>query len=166
MMVKLNVPKESLLLSGIFQIGFDFLVKSGLIIIVFIVFGIIPGFSLLFAPLGVLMLIMLGFSIWLILTPIGMLYNDIQRFLSAILPFWMLLTPVVYPNPRSGIATLLNKFNPVCPILSTTRDWVFNQPVNFLNEFCIISGIAILALFNGNIMFRLSMPMIIERSGG
>ncbi|MFC2126064.1 ABC transporter permease [Bacteroidota bacterium] len=166
MMKKINFPKESLILAGILQVGFDFLIKLSLIIVVYIVFSVSPPVTALIAPVGLIMLMLLGISIGLVFVPLGMLYTDIQRLLAAILPFWMLLTPVIYPTPRAGIGVLLNKINPVAPILSTTRDWMFSGSPQLLNEFIVVSIFVIFLFFFGLVLFRLAIPFIIERSGG
>ncbi len=165
-MKKINFPKESLLVSGFLQIGFDFLIKLILIVVVFIVFKVQPAATIVLAPIGILMMTLLGVSIGLLLLPIGMLYTDIQRLLTAITPFWMLLTPVIYPTPREGIATLVNKFNPVSPLLTVTRDWMFTGHTQFLMPFIYISATVIILAFIGLILFKLAIPFIIERSGG
>src|SRR5690606_16214425 len=124
-LVKINFPRESLVLAGLLQILFDFLVRLVLSVIVLIVFNVIIALTAWLAPFCVLSLVVLGTCLGIILLPLGMLSTAIQKIILAITPFWMLLTPVIYPAPRSGIATMLNKFNPVSPLLSTTRDWLF-----------------------------------------
>lgn len=164
-MKKINFPKESLLISGFLQMGFDFLVKMILIVAVFIVFQVQPSVTILLMPLGVLVLVLLGSSIGLILLPIGLLYTDVQRLLGAVVPFWMLLTPVIYPTPRAGLGVLLNKFNPVAPILTTTRDWMFTGGPESMEPFIWITVLVVAGFFVGLILFRLAIPFIIERSG-
>src|SRR5690606_3870852 len=116
-------------------------------------------------PLGVLSLVLLGTGLGMIVLPLGMLYRDIQKIITAITPFWMLLTPVIYPAPRAGVATLINRFNPVSPLLSTTRDWMFGGPLDFVALFFGITGASLILVFVGMLLFRLAMPIIIERSG-
>ena len=164
-MKKINFPKESLLISGFFQMGFDFMIKLVLIVAVFIVFQVQPSATIFLAPIGVVVLVLLGSSIGLILLPLGMLYTDVQRMLSSIVPFWMLLTPVIYPTPREGLGVLLNKFNPVAPILTTTRDWMFTGQSDYMGSFVAISIFVVIMTFLGLILFRLAIPFIIERSG-
>src|SRR5690606_27849073 len=164
-LVKINFPRESLILEGLVQVIFDFLVKLALIIIVLIIFKVSPASTTWLAPLGVLSLVLLGTCLGMILLPLGMLYTDIQKVIIAITPFWMLLTPVIYPAPRSGVATLLNRFNPVSPLLSTTRDWIFLGTSDFIVPFLWISVVSLFLLFTGMIIFRLAIPIIIERSG-
>lgn len=164
-LIKINFPRESLILAGVLQVVVDFVVKLALIVMVMIIFDVNPSASAWLAPLGVLSLILLGLSLGVVLLPIGMLYTDIQKVIVAITPFWMLLTPVIYPTPRSGIAKLLNKYNPVSPLLSTTRDWLFQGVSDFVLPFLWITACSVFALFIGLIIFRLAMPIIIERSG-
>jgi lipopolysaccharide transport system permease protein len=164
-LVKINFPREALILAAFYQIILDFVIKIVLIIGVFIIFDVTPAATIALVPLGILALILGGMALGLILLPVGMLYTDIQRIIIAITPFWMLLTPVIYPAPRAGIATVLNKFNPVSPLLSTTRDWMFHGQSDFIVPFLWISGGSLFLLFAGLILFRLAMPIIIERSG-
>ena len=164
-MKKINFPKESLLISGFLQIGFDFMIKMILIIAVFVVFKVQPSMTIFLVPFGIIALVLLGSSIGLILLPVSMLYTDIQRLLGAVVPFWMLLTPVIYPTPRAGLGVLLNKFNPVTPILTTTRDWMFTGHGEYLGAFIWTSVIVMITTFFGLILFRLAIPFIIERSG-
>lgn len=164
-LVKINFPRESLILAGLLQVLFDFFVKLALIVGVLIVFEVSPASTAWLAPFGVLALILLGLSLGIILLPIGMLYTDIQKIIVTITPFWMLLTPVIYPAPRSGMATLLNEYNPVSPLLSTTRDWLFYGTAEFVTPFLWITACSLFVLFVGLIIFRLAMPIIIERSG-
>jgi lipopolysaccharide transport system permease protein len=165
-MKKINFPKESLVISGLLEIGLDFLIKSILIIAVFIVFKVVPSYTVFLVPLGVLMLVLMGMTIGLLLLPVGMLYTDIQRLLAAILPFWMLLTPVIYPAPREGIATIINTYNPVSPILTTTRDWLFYGNSETVISFLVYSAGVLVLFILGMVLFRLAIPFIIERSGG
>jgi lipopolysaccharide transport system permease protein len=164
-LVKINFPRESLILAGLLQVLFDFLVKLALIVMVLIIFEVSPASTAWLAPLGVLSLVLLGTSLGMILLPLGMLYTDIQKIITAVTPFWMLLTPVIYPAPRSGVATLLNKFNPVSQLLSTTRDWMFLGTADSIGPFLLITGGSLVLLLAGMILFRLAMPIIIERSG-
>lgn len=164
-MVKINFPKEALILAGFFNVMFDFFIKLILIIVVLIFFQVTPAATVFLAVLGVFALVVLGMSIGILLLPIGMLYTDIQRIIMAIVPFWMLLTPVVYPAPSVGVATLLNNFNPVSPLLTATRDWMFYGSSAQVVPFLWIAGVALIMLFLGLVIIRLALPIIIERSG-
>ena len=165
MLVKINIPREALLLSGIYEVGFNLLIKIGLLFIVLIAFQQGVGFSLLMAPIGLLALILTGFSIGLILTPIGILYQDIQRGISVILPFLMYLTPVIYPKPRDGAIGMIMKINPIATILPETRNWFTGLPAEDWKLFTLYFCGFLILLVLGLIVYRLAMPTIIERIG-
>ena len=165
MLVKINIPREALLLSGLYEIGFNLLIKIGLLFIVLIVFQQGFGFSLLMVPIGLFALIITGFSIGLILTPIGILYQDIQRGISVILPFIMYLTPVIYPKPTHGAVGMIMQFNPIATLLPETRNWFTGLPAENWQLFTLYSSGFLILLFLGLIVYRVAMPIIIERIG-
>ena len=165
MLVKINIPREGLLLSGIYEVIFNVLIKLFLLAVIFIAFRQPVTISVLGVIPGILGIMICGFALGLILTPIGMLYMDIQRGLTIILPFLMYLTPVIYPMPKEGMVALIMKLNPMAVLLVETRNWFTSQPVLDLNMFLIYTGVFIFLNIIALMIFRISMPMIIERSG-
>ena len=107
-----------------------------------------------------------GFAIGLLLTPPGLLINDVARGIGIILPFAMYLTPVIYPAPAAGNFALLMQYNPLATLLSATRDWLTGNLNYIPYEFTIISSFTLLFLLIGVLAFRISMPIITERFGG
>jgi lipopolysaccharide transport system permease protein len=94
-----------------------------------------------------------------------MLYKDINRGLAVLLPFFMYLTPVVYPVPREGIIALIMRWNPLAPLITQTRNWLTAQPAYDMPFFWGYTLAFTLLFIIGLVVFRLSMPMIIERIG-
>ena len=165
MLIKINIPREGLLLSGIYEVLFNVLIKIVLLAIIFIAFKQTVSLSVIWVLPGIASIIICGFSLGLLLTPIGMLYTDIQRGLGIILPFLMYLTPVIYPPPKEGVVELIMKLNPMATLLVETRNWFTSQPVEGLNMFLIFTAAFVFISFFALMIFRISMPMIIERSG-
>ena len=81
----------------------------------FLVFGINFSPFILLAPLGMLGLSLLGSVFGLLLIPITSLYHDVSRATAFALSFLMYLTPVVYPVPKEGFASIIVSYNPVTP---------------------------------------------------
>ncbi len=109
---------------GLMQVGFSFLVRLLLLAGVFVWYGIVPPLTALLFPFGVVALVLTGFVLGLLLTPLGLLYGDVQRALAVVTPFLMFLTPVLYPTPQSGLAGIIVALNPLTPLVTTTRDWL------------------------------------------
>jgi lipopolysaccharide transport system permease protein len=166
MLVKINFPREAILLSALYEVVFNFAIRLVLLIIVFGYYRILPAPTAPFAIAGVIAILCLGFMIGLLLTPVGILYTDIGQALAMVLGFWMLITPVVYSPPSSGTLALLGRINPVSPLVATTRDWLtVGASGQFLPALCVF-GVTLALLVAGWISYRLAMPILVERIGG
>jgi len=166
MLTKINFPREALLLSGFYTIMFNLGPKLLVLAIAFYFFKITPSYSLLFFPLGVLMISLTGFTIGVLLTPAGLLINDVARGIGIILPFLMYLTPVIYPAPTTGQVAVIMQFNPLATLINSSRDWFSGQLTYIPNEFILLSCFTLLFLLIGVLAYRISMPIITERFGG
>ncbi len=166
MLAKLNFPREALLVSGIYMVGFNVSIRLVLLFAVMIAWGIVPGPTIIGFPLALTGLVAIGFSIGLAVLPVGLLYGDINRGLPMLLQFGMFLTPVIYPIRSSGLAGALSVVNPVAPLLSMARDALTGQPLTQLIAITIAMCIGVIGLFLGFAVYRIIMPRVIERMGG
>ncbi len=165
MLVKINIPREALLLSGMYEVLFNMFIKLALLAVIFIVFNQPIDTHILLVPIGIFAIILCGFAIGLILTPIGVLYNDINYGLVITLPFLMYLTPVVYPKPTEGVVATIMKLNPLAVLIPETRFWFTGQPGEAMSIFWAYTVFFAFLLFLGLVVYRLALPMIIERIG-
>lgn len=166
MLAKINFPREAILISGMLEVLFNFTIRLVLLITIFICYGIVPPMTMPLALIGVFAIFCLGFMIGIILTPIGLLYTDIGQALSMVLSFWMLFTPVVYTPPTTGILAQLTLLNPVSPLIVTTREWLAIGTASNLLPALIVFLVTIVLLFVGWLLYRLAMPILVERMGG
>ena len=166
MLTKINFPREALLLAGMYQVLFNVSIRLVLLVPAFWMYKLSLGWSALLFPVGLLALLVLGAGIGLCLTPIGTLYTDIGSGIGMVAGFMMLLTPVVYPPPSSGIGAILAKWNPISPLLQAARNWLTGQPVDQLAVFLLVSALGVVMLVIGWVLFRITMPMLVERMGG
>lgn len=166
MLAKINIPREGLLLSGLYLLIFSICIKILLLVVVYIFFEQPTNLSsLIFASLGMFAISLVGFSVGLALTPLGMLYQDINRGLSMLLPFLMYLTPVIYPAPLEGSIGVIMKLNPLAILITQTRNWLTAQPVYDMLAFWTYTLAFTLLFFISLVIYRLSMPMVVERLG-
>lgn len=165
MLTKIHFPHEAILLSSMGQVLVNFGIRLLLMIFVFLWFGLPLTTSLLLAPLGILALTGFGMMIGLLLTPLALLYGDVQKMLTMAITLWFFITPVIYPTPARGLAALVTKLNPVTPLLVTTRQWLTGGEVTLLGPFLVVVlSTLVLSLF-GWIVYRLAIPHLIERIG-
>jgi lipopolysaccharide transport system permease protein len=163
MLAKLNFPREALILSGIYQTLFNAGIKIALLLAVLPFFGVDLGWNLLLFPIALFSLILIGTAIGLLITPVGMLYTDIGRALPLLMQFVMYLTPVVFPMPKEGIAATLFSLNPLSPIILTARDWMTGVSPEHLVGFVVVNVLAVALLLVVWVIYRLAMPILIER---
>ncbi len=163
MLSKINFPREAIILSGVYQSLFNGFIKVILIVVVFMIVGIYPGWSILFFPFAFLSLVLTGTAIGLMLTPVGLLYTDIGRFIQVAMQFLMYLTPIVFPIPQSGWGKMLFNLNPLTQLFMVCRDVLSGVATNYLTGFFIVNAVVLLLLFISWIIYRAVMPIIIER---
>lgn len=163
MLAKLNFPRESLVISGIYQTLFNAGIKIALLLGVLPFLGVNLGWHSLLFPIGLISLVLVGTAIGLLLTPVGVLYTDIGKGLPLLMQFLMYLTPVVFPMPNAGVAATIYYTNPLTPIILTAREWLTGMPAVHLSGFVVVNALALVLLAAVWIVFRLAMPILIER---
>ncbi len=163
MLAKINFPREALVVSGIYQTLFNGAIKIALLLAALLFLGIHPDWRLVWFPFGTASLILAGTALGLLLTPVGVLYTDIGKSLPLLLQFLMYLTPVVFPMPTDGWAALLFRFNPMTPLVLTTRDWLTGFSPQYLGPFFLVNAGVIALLLIVWVVYRAAMPILIER---
>lgn len=160
---KINFPKEALLISGIYKLLFNSLVKIIILIVFLFFYGVGLHSSLLLFPFAFLGAILFGTTLGLFITPIGMLYNDIKKIINLGLGFLMYATPVVYAIPKDGLMKTVMELNPFTPIITTTRAFIEGQTPEHLVYFLWVLATCIPLLFLGLLLYRISIPILVER---
>ncbi len=163
MLAKINFPREAIVVSGIYQTLFNAGIKVGLLLAALLFLGINPGWNLLLFPFGLLSLVLAGTFVGLLITPVGVLYTDIGKAVPLLMQFLMYLTPVVFAMPREGIAATLFTLNPLTPLIMTARDWLTGGSPEFLGYFLAVNAVSALLLLAVWAVYRLAMPILIER---
>ena len=160
---KINFPKEALILAGIGEVVFNFLIRLSLLIGVFFLYHISLPATIILTPLGILSLIALGVMFGVLLAPLGVLYQDVEKGLPMFTAIWMFLTPVIYPAPTSWPASLLCKLNPVSPLLITTREMLITGSFSYISSFWMVVILSMSFILLGWLVYRLALPYLIER---
>lgn len=165
MLTKIHFPHEAIMLAAMGQVLVNFGIRLVLLIVVFLWFDTPLTWSLLLAPLGIFGLMGFGIMIGLLLTPLGLLYGDVQKMLVMAISIWFFVTPVIYPTPVGGWAALMTSLNPVTPLLVTTRQWLTGAEPTLLGPFVAVVVATLILSLGGWILYRLAIPHLIERIG-
>ena len=163
---KINFPKEALLISGLYKMSFNLILKLVFIIIILVIYRVNPGFEILYFPLALFSIIIFSLTLGLLFTPIGLIYTDINKIITTGVSFLMYVTPVVYAVPKQGLFRKLFELNPLTFLFNDAR----NSLIGLANEHflfaVILTGVSFLVMLIGLVVFRKSMPIIIEKIGG
>jgi lipopolysaccharide transport system permease protein len=162
-LTKVNFPREALVLAGVGEVLLASLIRLALLMLASVWFGVGLSWTAIWFPFGVLVLIGMGIALGLLITPVAILYHDVGQALPFGLYLWMFLTPVIYPIRATWPGSWLALLNPVSPVLDTTRDWLFSSSPQYLSSFFAVSGLTVFALFAGWLLYRLALPILIER---
>ena len=165
-LAKVSFPREALVLSAFCQTVFGFLIKALLLVAILLYFGTPMRPQALLALGTILLLIWLGVVIGLALTPAGMLVPDVSQIITLGLQLAFFLTPVVYPAPVTFPYSLVVTWNPVSPYLLASRSLlVQGTAAGYLAPMLVVTagllGVTVLSW----LLYRVSMPIIIERIG-
>jgi lipopolysaccharide transport system permease protein len=165
MLMKLNFPREALLLSALYEVCFYAVLRVSLVFVVALVFGISFSTKSILAVLGLMSLVGFGFTIGLFFAPLALLYQDLSRALNVFSLFWMFATPVLYPFPQDGLISQIVRWNPVAPLLDATRSWLMLGSTSEWSAFWTITCAWIVIVPIGWVFFRISLSHNIARMG-
>jgi len=165
MLVRVNFPREAIILAGVLTAFFGAVVRLAVMVPVLVHYRIVPTIDILFLPYGVLSLLLAGTCVGLLLTPVGVLYRDVEKVLPSFLMLWMLLTPVAYPIAALGGETAWLAFNFIAPLIEASRNWIIGGAPAPWAAMAQVNGGALLALLAGWLLMRLAAPHLVARLG-
>jgi lipopolysaccharide transport system permease protein len=165
MLVRINFPREALLLSAVGQVLFAFIIKLALLAVVLLVLhvGIAATAPVAFLPLAGLLAI--GTMLGILIVPIGMLYQDFAYGVAIVASAVMLFSPVAYPVPSNGAMHTAMTLNPLTPLLESARECVVSGQFTHLVAACSVLAASLVLILVGWVIFRVALPIIVERAG-
>ena len=152
--IKINFPKESLILAAMGQVIVAFLIRFILVILLILLYQVHVAWTVIFLPLVLLPVLMLTIAIGAFLALANVIVRDIANLVTIAMSFLIFLTPVVYTQPDKGLLATLTRFNPLTPLLQASRD------VLFMGSFSDASGFVLTSLLS-MILFMLSWRLFV-----
>ncbi|HUR52128.1 MAG TPA: ABC transporter permease, partial [Mycobacteriales bacterium] len=116
------------------------------------------NWRLVLFPLGLLLQFMLTFGVALMVAPLTVLANDVQRVVRIILRVLFYLTPVLYSlnhvAPDKEWISATGKLNPMAGILSLYRAGLWSQDMLSWQVYLLTTAVCVLTLALGLFVFR------------
>ena len=163
--MKLKVPPEAFIAAGTARAAFDFLIYAIVLIPAFVLFKVVPPWTIMLIPVTTIALFALGTACGLLLVPFGSLYSDIQQAVPIIMGFLMYMAPVVFPPPESGLAATAIAWNPMTPILMSTRELLTTGSMEYLVPMLLLLPVSCCVIFACMIGINVVMPHLVARMG-
>lgn len=163
MVVKINFAKESLVIASLAQAFFDFLVRIGLLIVVFAIYKVVPAWTTLLLPFALIPLLLFTLGLGLLLSLLTVLMRDIPNIVTLTTTFLLFLTPILYPTPKGGLFAALNKYNPLSPLIIEARNLVIMGQIAEPFKFMMVSLFCLFFFLLAWRVFHLVEPRMAER---
>jgi len=164
LLTKVNFPREVIVLSEIHKLLGSAVIQGVLVVGVFVYFGIPVSASAALVVVPIFMLMLLGVTISLLLAPAALLYGDIANAMPMAIGALFVVTPVVYPPPpHGGVFSFVVHLNPVTPLIEMSRELLYSPVPACLPGFLVVTSLTIPAACLALVLFRLAMPIVVER---
>jgi len=160
---KINFSKDSLVFASFGQVVIDFLIRVGLTLGIFLLYGRLPPASFFLFPILLLPLVFLTLGMGMVTSLLQAISKDIVSFVNLGTGFLLLLMPVMYSAEQVGILGKLNAVNPLYYLVIVPRDIMLYGEVRHLAGFALSGILGIFVFIFGWIFFYLSQAKLAER---
>jgi lipopolysaccharide transport system permease protein len=152
---KVFFPRLVLPLSSIPSALVDFGVAAGMMVVLMFVYRVAPGWSLLLAPVWLMMLLMIAMGIGLCTAALSVSYRDVQYILPVFTQILLYASPVAYSV--SAVPADLRLFyylNPLTGPLEALRASILGRPLPGWEGLALSAGMAVALMGFGMASFK------------
>jgi lipopolysaccharide transport system permease protein len=154
-MTKIYFPRIAAPLVSLMSAFVDFLIAFGVLALMMIYYGIVPGWPFLLTPLFIIYVGLSSLSVVLWLSAINVEYRDVQHLVPFLAQIWMFITPVVYPAslvPEKY--AFLYWLNPMAAVVEGFRWAILGAAPPSLMNFAISSSMVVIMGISGLFYFN------------
>jgi ABC-type polysaccharide/polyol phosphate export permease len=162
LVTKIYMPREIFPLAAVLSALIDFLIASGVLVVVLVVARVGVSVYLLWVPALVAVLVLLTVALSLILSAASLFFRDVKYLVDVFLMFAIFFTPVFFEVRLFGDWAPLLLVNPVAPVLEGLHAVVIERvaPSAFWLAYSAAFGVAGCAL--GIAFFKRVEPFFAE----
>ncbi len=134
----------------------DLVVALGVLVVAMIGFGILPGFSVVLAPLVFGLLVLTTIGIGALLSALTVTYRDFRYVVPFMVQAWMFATPCIYLQDLASLgerSRMLLPLNPAYGLILGFRSTLLGQPLD-LQALAVSGGVGLGLFAVGCLYFR------------
>ncbi len=163
MIVKINFSKKSLVLASQGRSIVSFTIQFLLVLALCLYYRFAPSGKIVLVPLLALPLILLSLGLGFIFSLMNAVIRDVGNALSIMMTFFMFITPVLYPKPKSGLLEVISTYNPLYYLVSVPRNMVLTGAVGEPGGFLAALFFSLIIAFICLIVFHMTETRVAER---
>jgi lipopolysaccharide transport system permease protein len=156
LVTKVYFPRIFIPLSAVGAGLVDFAIAFGMLLVLMLYYGVMPGVGMICVPLLALLLVMAAAGVGTILSALTVAYRDFRYVVPFMVQLWMFATPCIYMSEagfESSLWRLVLPLNPVYGIILAFRAAALGGAWD-LGSLAISSGVTLVCLLAGCVYFR------------
>jgi lipopolysaccharide transport system permease protein len=156
LITKVYFPRLAVPLASVGAALVDSVIACGLLLVLMLWHGIVPGPGLLLAPLFMAIILLAAVGVGTLMAALNVAYRDFRYVIPFLTQFWMFATPTVYMQPdaeMSGAVRTLLALNPMTSLVAAFRAAVLGGPIAW-GEVAAAAGLSALLFLAGCLYFR------------
>ena len=163
MLTRLDFPREAIVIKGVVNSLINLAIKLFFWLLLLVFFGVSFHWEMLGLVLTIANLTLFATGVGLVLMPIMVIYRDINQIFTSALNFLMYLTPVMYPVADLKYFGDFAHLNPLTNIFNFMRSTAFSSSFEHLEYNLIFLFSSICLVLFGWMIYRVSIPFLVER---
>jgi lipopolysaccharide transport system permease protein len=163
MLTRINFSKKSLVIASMGRPIISFFIQLLLAGILFVVYRTVPNKGTFLIPLVLIPLILFSLGLSFIISILNAAIRDTGNLLSISMTLFMYATPVLYARPKTGILSLITRYNPMYYFISAGRDLILTGKIIELKGFLCTSSLSLIIFTLALLFFHLTETRIAER---
>lgn len=163
---KVFFPRIFVPTSACLAAALDFAISFLILIILMLVYGIYPGFTVLSLPLFTLLMLVTALGVGYWLSVLNVEYRDVSYTVPFMIQFWMFITPVVYPGtivPDQW--RIIYGLNPMVGVVEGFRWCLFGVGEGTPWMFWVSVLVSLVLFTSGAVWFRKRERTFVDRLG-
>jgi lipopolysaccharide transport system permease protein len=163
LVTKVSFPREVFPISAILVNLVDFFLASSVLFGLLLFYGVRLTFTLLLAPLMLLIQLFLTAGVGMVSSAMNLFYRDVKHIVNLGMMLWMYLTPVVYPTslvPERYVPIYM--LNPMAVIIDGYRKVILEGCLPNSVHLATATLISLIVLLVGHILFKKWEPLFAE----
>jgi lipopolysaccharide transport system permease protein len=94
---KIYFPRLLLPVSAVGSYLLDFIISSGLLVGLILIYGLTPSVAILIAPLLAILAVLAALGVGILLSAVNVRYRDVQSGVPLLVQLWLFASPIAYP---------------------------------------------------------------------